>query len=262
MKIKNIVNNLDDFFILYKQEKWDNSGLQLGSLDNEVNTVMICLDISEDAVNYAIEEHVDLIITHHPMIFSGIKKIDYNSYEGRIIRDLVKNDISVYSMHTNLDSALNGMSVEFAKKLNIDKFEVLHTLHEDENLVKFGYGGVSDIEPIMITDYSHKVKACLGCEKVKLYTNNTEKEIKRVAFCSGSGAEFIYDAIKFNADVYITGDIKYHDAQYALRNNLSIIDAGHFLTENIIVDKLYNYLKQYNIDLKKYDKNTVFEYYI
>jgi dinuclear metal center YbgI/SA1388 family protein len=202
-----------------------------------------------------IENEIDLIITHHPFIFDTLKSIDFDTYDGQIIKELIKHNICLYSMHTSFDMAESGVNSMIAEKLNIKNFHILHTVNED----KSGYGGISDIEPINIIDYANYVKEKLNCASIKLFCADQNKIINKVAFCGGSGSEFIQDSINKNADVYITGDIKYHQAQHALKNNLSIIDAGHYNTECHSLKNVQSVLKKYNLETILLGVNTVAE---
>ncbi len=271
MKIREIINFLDDNLKLSEQEDWDNSGLQIGDYEMLVNGVVLALDLSEEVLDYAIKEKANLIITHHPFLFSKLKYIDFSTLQGKMISELIKNDISVISLHTSLDGAIYGMTQELAEKLAIKEYTVLHQFYTDELNNIFGFGGIGDIQSISIKEYANTIKKNLNCDIVKVYCNDLSNNISKVAFCGGSGAEFIEDAIAKSADIYVTGDIKYHDAQYALNNGLSIIDAGHFHTENnIFLDKIYDILSNKIYDnlsfkvnnLKKYIKNTVPEHII
>lgn len=217
---------------------------------------MLTLDIDLDAVAYAVKNDIDLIITHHPFLFSTLKSIDFNTYEGKITRELVINDINLYSMHTSFDMADYGVNRKLAEKLNIDNYHVLHAVNNDLS----GYGGIGNIEPVNIVEYAKKVKIQLNAEHIKLYCKDDKKIIKKVAFCGGSGSEFIEDAIRKEADVYITGDIKYHQAQTALQNNLCIIDAGHYYTECHSLESIKNVLNKVSgLNVYILEKNTVRE---
>lgn len=217
---------------------------------------MLTLDIDSESVEFAIKKNIELIITHHPFLFSTIKSIDFNTYEGSIIRKLVMNNINLYSMHTNFDMADLGVNKKLAEKLNVENYDVLHVINKDLS----GYGGVGNIEPVNIIDYAKEVKKNLNAEHIKLYCACNDRIIERVAFCGGSGSEFIEDAIKKNADLYITGDIKYHQAQTALQNNLCIIDAGHFYTEYQSLENINSILINVNeLDITIVEKNTVKE---
>jgi len=241
---------------LKPQESWDNSGLQIGSLSDDIKNIMLTLDIDYEAVEHAVKNNVQLIITHHPFLFSSLKSIDYNTYEGKIIRELILNNINLYSMHTNLDMADKGVNHQLAEKLNIGVYEILNIAGADGA----GYGGIGNISPRNIIEYASEVKAKLNTGHIKIYCNDKGRNVARVAFCGGSGSEFIYDAISKGADVYITGDIKYHQAQLALQNNLCIIDAGHYYTEYQSMRVIEQVLSCYNeLNVSVLEKNTVNE---
>lgn len=259
MKFKDIINIIDERCKLKGQEKWDNSGLQIGNLDSDITGVLLALDVTEEALDVAKNKGFNLIITHHPFFFGNLNKIDITTYKGRIIRKALLENINIYSMHTSLDMAETGVNSALAKEIGLNTFEVLN-IQSSEPI--FGYGGIADISEVMIDKYAEYVKECLDCKQVKLYTNNRSKVITRVAFCGGSGSDFIDDAISKKADVYITGDIKYHDAQYALQNGLDIIDAGHFYTENIVLKSLNDVLTSNNLSTYMFTQNLVKELYI
>ncbi len=238
------------------QESWDNSGLQVGSLNNDIKNIMLTLDLSYESAEYAANNNIDLIITHHPLLFHPIKSIDYGTYEGKIIRKLITHDINLYSMHTSFDMAELGVGSKLAEKLGIEKYDVLHDVNEDNS----GYGGIGYIKQKNIIEYAKNVKDMLNTEHVKLYCEDQGRIISRVAFCGGSGSEFIEDAINKGADVYITGDIKYHNAQKAIQNNLCIIDAGHYYTEYHSLENIEEVLKKVKeIKVTLFEHNNVKE---
>jgi len=247
---------LEDSLKLKKQEDWDNSGLQIGNMDCNIKTVMLTLDLDLNTVNYAKDKNVDLILAHHPFLFDSIKSIDLNSYDGKIIKLLIQNNINVYSMHTSLDMADMGVTRALAEKLNINNCSVLHEINEDSS----GYGGIGDIEETGILEFTKKVKQSLNCSMIKLYTPDKHLKITKAAFCGGSGSDFIPDAEKKGAHVYITGDIKYHQAQTALKKNLCIIDAGHFNTEFPVIEFIKTIIeKKSDLNVIIYETNTVEE---
>lgn len=255
MNLNSIINLLNNEVKLKKHETWDNSGLQIGSKMVYINKIMLTLDVDFEAAEYAVNEKVDLIITHHPFFFSSIKNIDINTYDGKIIKLLITNNINLYSMHTSYDMADLGVNYDLAKRLNIPNYQVLHPINIDNS----GYGGIGEISSINIIQYTKFVKEALKAESVKLFCNDYEKLIKKVAFCGGSGGEFIEDAINLNADLYITGDIKYHQAQTAIKNDLCIIDAGHYNTEVNSLDIVYEVLVINGIKTVLYKKNMTKE---
>jgi GTP cyclohydrolase I len=257
MKFNNIINLLNSELKLKQQENWDNSGLQIGNLNADIKNVMILLDLDKEIIDTAIKNKIDLIITHHPFFFNEIKSIDFGTYDGEVIKYLIENNINLYSMHTSLDMAEYGVNYALAEKLSIKNYDILHNINDDK---EYGYGGIADINEINILEYTNSVKFALGCNSVKLFCTDTSKKISRVAFCGGSGSEFIEDAINNKADIYITGDIKYHQAQEAMKYGLSIIDAGHYYTEYHIIYSIEKALVNV-ADLKiiTLNKNTVDE---
>ncbi|MDD2495257.1 MAG: Nif3-like dinuclear metal center hexameric protein [Tissierellia bacterium] len=255
MKLKSIIELINDNLKLKIPEKWDNSGLQIGDYSNDIKNIMLILDLDKNAVEFSVLNNIDLIITHHPFIFSPLKSIDFSTYDGKLIRDLIINNINVYSMHTNLDMADYGVNYELANLLGIKDYEILHIVNDDNS----GYGGISNISPINVIEYANFVKSSLNCNTIKLYCNDNKKNISRVAFCGGSGSEFISDAITKGADIYITGDIKYHQAQDALKNNLVIIDAGHHYTEYHSIKNIQEILNIAGLNVIFDDRNTVAE---
>jgi dinuclear metal center YbgI/SA1388 family protein len=254
MNLESIINILNDEVKLKEHESWDNSGLQVGSDKACINKIMLTMDLGREALDLALREKVDLIITHHPFFFSPIKRIDTDTYDGQIIKMLIKENINLYSIHTSYDMADKGVTSSLAEKLNIVNYQILHPVNED----KSGYGGIGDIPPIDIIEYAQFVKKALEADYVRLYSKGGET-VKRVAFCGGSGGEFIEDAIKQGADVYITGDIKYHQAQDGLKNDLCIIDAGHYVTEAHSMDFLKEVLKKTGLKVISFKKNKAQE---
>lgn len=254
MNLASVIDILNHEIRLKDQETWDNSGLQLGSMEVYINKVMLTMDLGMEALDLAIKEKVNLIITHHPLFFSPIKRIDTDTYDGQIIKMLINENINVYSIHTSYDMADKGVTHSLAEKLNITGFRVLHPVNADGS----GYGGVGEITPVNIIEYAKFVKKTLETDFLRLFSKGDEI-VKRVAFCGGSGGEFIEDAIRQEAQVYITGDIKYHQAQEALKNNLCIIDAGHYNTEIHSLENIREALVKRGLDVISFKKNITEE---
>lgn len=240
MKAKKIIETMNNWAKPSLIDIWDNTGFQIGNEDKKVNKILISLDLDNNVLEKAIKEKYDMIINHHPIIFKAIKSITTNNYKEKLLYDLIRNDIVVYNAHTNLDQAENGVSHQLAKCVGIRESEVLH--YTDENR-KYGYGQVGNIREIDLIDYINDIKTGLNVEDLIVY-GNLKRNISRVAVCGGAGSDFIYDAYKSGADVYITGDVKYHEAQLALEYGLTIIDAGHYHTEKIILPVIQKYIKE------------------
>lgn len=226
---------------------FDNCGLQVGNKEDTVSGILLCLDVTPKTVSYAIEHKINLIISHHPLLFKGIKAICFDDYKGRLLIQLIQNHINVFSMHTNLDAASLGMNLALTKLLELKNTEILHItstdMEENENR-NYGYGLVTELEhPIYLNELAKHITKQLDAKALR-YCGQPSKEIKKIAICGGSGSSFIKDAVRMKADAYITGDIGHHDAQEALEQGLAIIDAGHYDTEKHVLNHVKTYLQE------------------
>ena len=227
MKIKDIMKFLEDRFPLSLQEDWDNSGLQIGNIENDLTNILISLDLDEQTIQKAKEKSCNLIINHHPFLFSSIKSIDLNEEKGKIIKDLIKNDITVFAMHTNLDIGKGGVNDNLAKLLELRDISNLDTNNENP-MARFGY-----TDEITAYDFSKFIKEKLNCKGLILY-GDKDKKIEKVALCGGAGSDFINDAIQKGCDLIVTSDVKYHEAVDNCKK-INIVDPGHFASENHII---------------------------
>lgn len=236
MKIKDIIKFLEERFPLSLQEDWDNSGLQIGNIENDLTNIMISLDLDEQTIQKAKEKSCNLIINHHPFLFSSIKSIDLNKGNGKIIKDLIKNDITVFAMHTNLDIGKGGVNDNLAKLLDLRDISNLDTNNENP-MARFGY-----TDEITAYDFSKFVKEKLNCKGLILY-GDKDKKIEKVALCGGAGSDFINDAIKKGCDLIVTSDVKYHEAIDNCKK-INIVDPGHFASENHIIYMIKDLLEK------------------
>lgn len=220
---KDILNFLDSNAPVSDACDWDNCGLLCGDKNQKVTKVMLCLDITKAVVQDAINCGCELIISHHPVIFSGLKNIEKDS----VIYDLVKANISAICMHTNLDIAQNfGVNETLAKALSLNNT----TLYKDDFLC------IGELENTMDGDsFARYVKSKLNCKGVR-YTNSAD--IKTVGVCSGAGSDAVEKMLHYNLDALVTGEIKHHHFLYANENSLCVVEAGHFNTEVIVTDSL------------------------
>lgn len=331
MKLIDIIKHIEDFAPLALQESWDNSGLILGDRDQEVKSIMVCLDVTETVLNEAIEKGCNLILSHHPIIFKGIKKLTENNSDQRILRKAIKNDIAIYAAHTSLDNAKEGINSFLAKKLGLKNISILApkedclfkivtyvpNSHADivrDAMFKAGAGSIGNynacsynlegtgtfkaqedtnpfvgnigemhfenevrIETItpkhllsnvireLIASHPYEEPAYdvfqthiqwnqAGLGVVGELENAVEEEeffqhlkttfhlsafrrsprlgkkVKKIAICSGSGADFITRAKAAHADAYLSGDISYHRF-FEHDDKMLIIDIGHAETE-------------------------------
>ena len=344
MILKNIINILEEQYPKNLAYDWDNVGLLIGNINSDIKKILICLEANEAIIDEAIENKVDLIITHHPFIFKKILSINENDIKGKCIYKLIKNNINIYSMHTNFDIAFGGLNDFFVDKLNLQNIKVLDNTkneslykiavyvpvsHEDSvrevmtnsdagnignysdctfnikgtgtfkprggsnpfigtsellekveevkiesickqknlnkiisNMIKahpyeevaydiyklenkgevYGLGRYGSLENgITLEELSNKIKTILNTKHLRI-VGKLDNVVKKIAIVTGSGGDYVKKAYNRGCDVLITGDVKYHEAQDAIDLGISVIDAGHFETENIFIDILNEYL--------------------
>ena len=345
MKLNDLIKKIENKYPLNLAYDWDNVGLLVGDFDMNVEKVLVVLEANEKVIDEAIENNIDLIITHHPFIFKKMNKINTMDLKGKLIHKLIKNDIALYSMHTNFDIAYDGlndyfmklMGFENSKVLEVTNTETLYKLavyvpntHVDKvknalsdagaghignyshcsfssqgigsfkpldnanpyigslgevelveevkietivpnktlgggisSMIKahpyeevaydiyklenkgnsVGLGRISKLQDsITLKELCNSIKEKLNMEHIRVVGNLNDK-INKVAVVTGSGADMFKKAKRSGADVLITGDMKYHDAQDALDIGMNVIDCGHFETEDIFKDAISIYLE-------------------
>jgi len=361
MKIQTLINCLESIAPLSLQEDYDNSGLLIGNKNKEIQKALITLDITEDVLEEAIENQCELIISHHPLIFKGIKKLNGKNMVERIVIKAIQSEIAIYAIHTNLDNVHQGVNAMLAEKLGLDDLKILSTKNSNlKKLVTFcpeneaekvrktifeaGAGTIGkydccsynvsgegsfraldganpfvgkkgelhfekeirietivpshlinqvveamlkshpyeevayDIYPIenensqigagMIgtlknemssKEFLVKVKEALGSPAIR-HNYLIEKPVKNIAICGGSGSFLIDEAFKTGADIFITGDLKYHDF-FEYKNEMTIADAGHFETEQFTKELLYSFLNKkfptFALQISKINSNPI-----
>jgi dinuclear metal center YbgI/SA1388 family protein len=364
MIIKDIIDYLEELAPLSYSLEWDNCGLQIGNKFNKVKNIGIALTTTTEIIEKAIEKNCNFLITHHPLIFKPLKNIDTSDFIGKIIKTSLKNDITIYTMHTNFDSSEQGLNYEIAKKIGLDNISILSVTREIEmlKLVTFvpedytisvinsvseegagrigklshcsyitagiatfiedkdkkdnieipnketedkleiivpsdklnkvlkklkkahpyedneivydiykldnhkkevGIGVIGDFyTPFKFEEILNLVKDTLNLNKFT-YIGEKDKLIKRVAICTGSGGSLLKEVKKKGADLYITGDIKYHTAIDAKEMNLCIIDAGHYYTEILFLPFISKYLSNFvnEHEIIELKENDPFNYY-
>ncbi len=344
MKIKEITNHLESIAPLSFQEDYDNSGLIVGDKEAEVTGVLVCLDSTEAIVEEAIEKGCNLIVAHHPIVFGGLKKLTGKNYVERTVIKAIKNDISIYAIHTNLDNVIAGVNGKIADKLGLKntkvlapkrqllkklvtyvpleakpkvldalfssgagnignysecsysstgegsylandkanpykgntikrhleeevKVEVVYTIDKESSLIaglikahpyeevaydlinltnvsdQIGAGIIGDLEePIETLSFLKDLKVKMNTNCVR-HTQLTTNKVKKVAVCGGSGSFLLRHAIAQQADIFITGDFKYHEF-FDADNQLIIADIGHFESEQFTIELLVSILKE------------------
>ncbi|MBI2257445.1 MAG: Nif3-like dinuclear metal center hexameric protein [Flavobacteriia bacterium] len=361
MQIKELTSYLESLFPISSQADFDNCGLQVGSLSRELSSVLVCLDITEEIIEEAITLGSNLIISHHPIIFKGIKKISEDNELNKILIQAIKNDITLYSIHTNIDHSINGVNKRIAEKLNLENIEILNKSnnnlyklvvftpneqvsqvenalfthgagnignYRECNFVSNGLGSYTpeaqsnpflgekekrnfvDEKKIEVLVEKHKINSVVSAmisahpyeevaydiiplansnsnegsgmignlqHEVDAYTflchlkdvfhvsciRHTEtglKKIKKVAFCGGAGIFLLPTAIQQKADIFITGDVKYHDF-FMSEKKIIIADIGHYeseqFTKELICDVILKKFSNFAVHLTKINTNPV-----
>ena len=223
MKIKDVISTLEQFAPLPLQESYDNAGLQIGLTEADVSGVLLCLDVTEAIVQEAINKGCNMIVSHHPLLFHGLKQIGDSDYVQRVAVMAIKNDIAIVSMHTNLDNVEGGVNSEIARRLGV-KGEVVEGLFVGEFA-----------QPLTAKEYIQKVKETFNAGVVM--TNGLLKHpIKRIAICGGAGAFMLERAIEERSDAFLTGEMKYND--YFDHEEIQITVIGHYESEQFTKELL------------------------
>lgn len=243
VRCSDIINIMEEYAKPTYAENWDNIGLMVGDENSIIKKILIALDITDDVIEEAINKNCNMIITHHPFIFKDIKSIKSSDVLGKRIIKLIENKINVYSAHTNLDVAKNGTNDTFANLLGLKNIENLFPPKAEE---KYGLGRTGELDKsIKFSEFIKKVKKAIGLEKL-VVCGELDANIKKIGICTGSGGEvdFISQAIKTKCDVYITGDLKYHNSQFGKDLGICLIDATHYASEVIVVPTICDYINK------------------
>lgn len=241
MKCQEIIESLEQLSPPSFAESWDNVGLLAGRRDKEVKKIICALDATDEVVDEAVRCGADMLLTHHPLIFSPLKKINTDDFIGRRVVKLLQNDISYYTMHTNFD--IMGMADAAADEIGLKECQVLQTTYEDE-IAKEGLGRYGKLRQIMtLEECASFVKQVFHLESVKIY-GEPDLVIECAAISPGSGKSVIASAISADAEVLITGDIEHHEGLDAMAQGLAIIDAGHYGLEKIFILYMQEYIRR------------------
>ena len=249
MLLREIINSIESVAPQSAQEEWDNSGMQVGDTGRDIQSVLLTTDVTTEVVNEAIELGCQLIISHHPLLFHGLKQVCGQTPQARIVEMAIKHDIAIYSAHTNLDSVIGGINTTLAQKIGLTDIRLL---------TESGLGAIGQLpEPINYPDFIGRIRDILNCTYVR-YTRPQKQMIQTVALCGGSGAEFIETAIEQGADAYLTADCKYHEFQDA-DGRIGLIDIDHWISERHAREIFRDILKTFdlNVYISKKDKTPI-----
>lgn len=238
MKVGDIFNYLNTLAPEGYAEEWDNVGLMVGSRTWDTKKILLCLDVTGEVIEEALREKAELIISHHPFLFSKLSRFDADTIKGSQINTLIKNNISVISAHTNLDVAEGGVNDKLAEVLGLIECKNLKSYIPSGFDVDLGMGkaGVLPSETVF-KDFVGGVKKKLGIKNLRIVGPQPEN-VKTVAVFCGSFDGDLNSIKKAKADVLVTGDLKYHTAMDARELGLCIVDVGHFASEKVILGKL------------------------
>ena len=239
MYIKEIISLIEDYAPLKFQASFDNSGLLCGNPERELTSILLCIDVTEEVIKEAIDKGHNLIISHHPLIFSGLKHITPATYVERCVIDAIRHDITIYAAHTNMDVVSNGVSGRMADKLDLYHRQILQP--EGDPMDGNGFGIIGELQqPVESMAFLQQVKEIFRCDRLR-YTTPHTPFMQRVAVCGGAGASFFKQALAGQADIYISGDFKYHDF-FLTENRIMIADIGHYESEQFTKEIFYEIL--------------------
>ena len=233
MEIKQVVDALEQYAPLPLQEGYDNAGLQVGLTEAvEVSGALLCLDVTEAGVDEAIQKGCNLIVSHHPLIFRKLARISGENYVQRTVMKAIKNDITIVSMHTNMDAAMGGVNFKIAEKLGLKNISFFGSEKEVDG-VKGGEGVIGKIgetaEGIAADDLVLMLRENFNVECVQC-NQLLRRPIRKVALCGGAGAFLLEDAIAKGADAFITGEMSYHE-YFGHDQEIQICVIGHYQSE-------------------------------
>ena len=247
MKIKQVLNALEQFAPLPLQESWDNAGLQLGLTEVEVSGALLCLDVNEAIVDEAIRRDCNLIISHHPLLFHGLKQISDGDYVQRVVIRALKHDIAIISMHTNMDNAKDGVNWKIAEKLGLHNCSFFAQKNVGDHEGGSGVVGLMP-SPMVAHDFIQLLKerfqvACVQCNEL------LTRPISKVAICGGAGDFLLNDALSLGADAFITGEMHYHQ-YFGYEQRIQICVIGHYQSEQYTAEVFRDIIQRECPDVK------------
>ena len=245
--LSDIIHILDNLAPPFLAEEWDNCGLQLGDPAWPVAKMWVALDPTMQVVKAACVQKVNLLITHHPLIFKPIKSIEFHKPLGAVIKMATQHDLAIFAAHTNLDSAAGGLNDMLARRIGLQNLKPLvpgedsKRLHDDiypliSGKPRPGIGRIGSLGTVMdLRTFAQAIKKKMGLSTIK-FAGDPHLKIKKAAVCTGSGSSLLANFFASGAQVYISGDMRYHDARDVEAANLGVIDIGHFSSECFIAE--------------------------
>ncbi len=236
MKLREITAAIEQFAPLALQEAYDNAGLITGHPEMEVTGAVLCLDATEAVLEEAAGKGVNLVISHHPIVFRPLRSITGQNNVDRVVIQAIKNDIAIYAAHTNLDRAASGMGYVLAHKLGLRNIEIL-----DPESNGNGFGAIGELaEPMEAMVFLQAIKEALAIGCIRHSTPCRER-VQRIALITGSGGDGLEKAVERGADAFLTADVRY-DRFFAAEKRTLLADIGHFESEIVAISLLHDIL--------------------
>ncbi|MBR6932601.1 MAG: Nif3-like dinuclear metal center hexameric protein [Bacteroidales bacterium] len=237
MRVGDIIRAVEEFAPLGIQENWDNSGLCIGSEDDETGSVLVGFDCTPELIDEAVACGAGLVITHHPLLFRGIKRIDGTDPVGAALVKAVRGGIAVYAAHTTADKVIGGVSGAMARKIGLEDIGIL--CREEDGV---GLGAVGNLpSPLSAEEVLSLLKERFSLSVIRC-SRPVREPVRRIAVCGGAGADLIGEARRAGAQLYVTGDLSYH--RFAVPEGFMVADIGHFESEVEIVSILISWIRK------------------
>ena len=257
MKIREVLTALERFAPLPLQEDYDNAGLQVGLTETEVSGALLCLDVTEAIVAEAVRKGCNLIVSHHPLIFHKLRRLTDEDYVQRTVREAIRHDIAIVSMHTNIDAAQGGVNFKIAQKLGLQHLHFLGkqqqvkvaSIQSDksseaacEEIVHGGEGVIGQLsQACAADDFVLQLRQSFGVECVQC-NQLLRRPICRVAVCGGAGSFLLSDAIAAGADAFVTGEMSYHE-YFGHEQEIQICVLGHYQSEQYTIELFHEVIE-------------------
>ena len=256
MKVRDIVNVIEQLAPPAIQDEWDNSGLQVGFPCSDVSKVLVCLDVTESVVEEAAGMGCGMIVSHHPLIFKALSQVGDSTYQQRCVVEALAKGIAIYSAHTSLDNAPGGVNHKMAELIGLKDLKWL--------LPKAGADAGSGLvgtlpQPESDREFLKRLQTVFNVECLR-HSECSGRAVRTVALCGGAGAFLVKKAVELEADLFITADMKYHDF-FGLENRIIIADIGHYESEHFTKEIFYEIITKKNptfaVDFAKNEKNQI-----
>ena len=241
MILSKIIDIIESVAPLERQEEWDNSGLQVGIGNADIKRVLLTTDVTEDVVEEAREKQCQLVLSHHPLLYQGLRSVTGRTAQERCVIEAIRSGIAIYSAHTSMDNYLHGVSGRMAEKIGLGTYSVLVPQPEQPGYdvrtgqptdeAQYGLGVIGRLpQPVQFVTLLAHIKEAFGAAVLR-YIPPKDGLVQTIAMCGGAGSEFMEAAIQQGADVYVSADFKYHGFQPA-EGRIGVIDMDHWVSEH------------------------------